>query len=329
MPSCCRWYPAFFSTRFRIFCLIAGADTAKPLVLPSITVQSPASVILDRSIAEMETQATLAYIPKIQSFQEAQQYQGNIPVPAHPAIDRARSYNCELGTVILTSGLSRSSKDGNHALDFALISVDNARFPGLDAITNVSNRPSLINPNVDNFKDPCSSAINAVFANRHLFKEVEADQLVVKTSVAGTTLGKAAGLVTIRFLVEVAPGHTVPIESRELAILSHSQDAPFSRKGDSGSVVRDATGRMVGMLWGGLEPGYTNNIDGSRVLMNPPAQWALDLGGISFVTPIEVLLDEMQDGLRKELGIPVVLRPLAMSGPSVSTMVIRSEGADA
>jgi len=280
----------------------------------------------------METQAILAHLPKIKSFEEALQHQSNIPVLTHPALDRARSYNCELGTVVLTSGLSRTSKDGNHALDFALISIDdNARFPGFDAVTNVSNRPSPINPNVDNFKDPCSSAINAVFANRHLFKEAEVDKLVVKTSITGTTLGKTAGLATIRLLVEVAPGNTIPIESQELAILSYSQDAPFSRKGDSGSVVRDAKGRMVGMLWGGLVPGYTNiNTDGSPVLMNPPAQWALDLGGIIFVTPIKVLLDEMQDGLRKALGIPVTLRPLAMSsGPSVSTTVIRSDGTDA
>ncbi|KAK0721374.1 hypothetical protein B0T21DRAFT_51068 [Apiosordaria backusii] len=263
----------------------------------------------------METQAMLAHLPKIKSFEEALQSQSNIPVLTHPALDRARSYNCELGTVVLTSGLSRTSKDGNHALDFALISIDDARFPGLDAVTN----------------DPCSSAVNAVFANRHLFNEAEVDKLVVKTSVTGTTLGKTAGLATIRRLVEVAPGHNIPIESRELVILSHSQDAPFARKGDSGSVVRDANGRMVGMLWGGLEPGSTNiNIDGSPVLMNPPGQWALDLGGITFVTPIKVLLDEMQDGLRKTLGIPVTLRPLAMSsGPSVSTMVIRSEGTDA
>lgn len=299
-------------------------------MFPSIKVQSPASVVRDRSIAEMETQAILAHLPKIESFKEALQYQSNIPIPTHPALDRARSYRCELGTVVLTSGLSRTSKDGNHALDFALISIDNARFPGLDAVTNVSNRPSLINPNVDSFKDPCSSAINAVFANRHLFKEAGVDKLVVKTSVTGTTFGKTAGLATIRLLVEVAPGNTVPIESRELVILSHSQDTPFSRKGDSGSVVRDTNGGMVGMLWGGLEPGYTNiNIDGSPVLMNPPAQWALDLGGITFVTPIKVLLDEMQDGLRKKLGIPVTLHPLAMSsGPSVSTMVIRSEDTD-
>jgi len=146
MPSCRCWYPALcFSSRFSVFCLITGADNAEPLVFPSITVQSPASVVRDRSIAEMETQAILAHLPKIKSFEEALQHQSNIPVLTHPALDRARSHNCELGTVVLTSGLSRTSKDGNHALDFALISIDdNACFPGFDAVTNVSNRPSPI-----------------------------------------------------------------------------------------------------------------------------------------------------------------------------------------
>jgi len=179
-----------------------------------------------------------------------------------------------------------------------------------------------VSSNVDRFKDPSSSAINTVFENRDCFKGAEVDKLVVKTGVSGTTLGKVAGLVTIRLLVELHPGSTVAIESRELAMLSHFQESPFSRKGDSGSVVRDAEGRMVGMLWGGLEPGYTNT-DESPVLINHPARWALDLGAITFVTPVNVLVDEMQHDLRKRLGIPVTLRPLDMSsGPSVSAMAI-------
>jgi len=126
-----------------VLCL-TGAENAKPLVFPGITVQSPASAVRDRSIAKMETQALLAHLPNIKSFKEALQYQSNIPFPNNPALDRARSYNGELGTVVLTSGLSRTSKDSNHVLDFALISVDNARFPGFDTVTNVSNPPSLV-----------------------------------------------------------------------------------------------------------------------------------------------------------------------------------------
>lgn len=285
----------------------------------------------------METQALLARLPSITSFQEALQYQGNLPVPTNPALERARSYNGELGTVILTSGLSRTSKDGNYALDFALISTNNARFPGFDVVTNVSTHPSalavplpslslcprcaLAVSHVDHFKDPCSSAINAVFENRDRF---QAEELVVKTGATGTTFGKVAGLATIRLLVELHPGNTVTIESRELVILSHSQESPFSGKGDSGSVVRDAEGRVVGMVWGGLEPGCTNiNMDGSPVVMNHPGWWALDLGSITFVTPVKVLVEEMQDDLRRKLDIPVTLRPLDMSsGPSVSAMAM-------
>jgi hypothetical protein len=157
-------------------------------------------------------------------------------------------------------------------------------------------------------------------------------KVVVKTSATGTTLGKPAGLADIRLLVKATTGNIIPIESRELAILSHSQDAPFSSNGDSGAVARGAEGRMVGMLWGGLKLGHTNtNIDGSRVLVNPLARWVLDLGGITFVTPIKVLLDEMQTDLRKQLpGIPLTLCPLDISsGPSLSAMVISPEGTDA
>ncbi|KAK0716291.1 hypothetical protein B0H67DRAFT_260750 [Lasiosphaeris hirsuta] len=182
--------------------------------------------------------------------------------------------------------------------------------------------------------DPCLSAIKAVFANARLFEEAEAETLVVKTAAAtGTTLGKAAGFATIRMLVELPNGKAVPIESRELFILSHSQDAPFSSYGDSGAVVRNAEGRMVGMLWGGLKPGSkTANNDTPLVyLVNPPERWTLDLCGVTYITPIKVLLDEMQNEIQKLAGdIPVALYPLAMSsGPSISTMVVGLEGRDA
>ncbi|KAK3346030.1 hypothetical protein B0T25DRAFT_267315 [Lasiosphaeria hispida] len=265
----------------------------------------------------METEAVLASLPQPASFQQAIQQWRNAPAPAHPALSRARSYECALGDVILTSGLSRTSKEGSHALDFALISVDAAHVPKLEAMTN----------------DPCLSAIKAVSANARLFLEAGAETLVVKTGAAtGTTLGKAAGFATIRMLVELPNGNTVPIESRELVILNHSQDAPFSTNGDSGAVVRNAEGHMVSMLWGGLEPGSKNaNMDGSPViLMNPPERWLLDLKGVTFVTPIKVLLDEIQDEFRKLAGdIPVTLHPLAMSsGPSISTMSVGPEDTD-
>jgi hypothetical protein len=44
------------------------------------------------------------------------------------AITRAHRYECCFGTVELTSGLGRIFA-GGHAIDFALISLDPARFP--------------------------------------------------------------------------------------------------------------------------------------------------------------------------------------------------------
>lgn len=159
--------------------------------------------------------------------------------------------------------------------------------------------------------------------------------MVVKTGIAtGTTLGKVAGLATIRILVKLLDGKTIPIESRELVILDHSQDAPFSSNGDSWAVVRNAEERMVGMLWGGLGPGSRNakNTDGSPVFLSgPPERWPLDLGAITFVTSIGVLLDEMQNEIRKlAVDIPATLHPLAMSlGPNISTMALGLEDTDA
>jgi hypothetical protein len=114
-----------------------AADDAEPLMSPGIAVESPAPVIRERSISEMEAKAVLINLPPLTSFQQAIQYPCNAPVPAHPALSRARSYDCALGHVVLTSGLSRTSKKGSHALDFALISVDAARISGLETMTNV------------------------------------------------------------------------------------------------------------------------------------------------------------------------------------------------
>jgi len=192
----------------------------------------------------------------------------------------------------------------------------------------------LASPSANKAKDPCPSAIKAVFANARLFEETEAETLVVKTGAAtGTTLGKAAGFATVRMLVKRPNGNAVPIESRELFVLGHSQDTPFSSYGDSGAVVRNAEGRMVGMLWGGLAPGSKDANDDSPpvFLVAPPERWTLDLCGITYVTPIKVLLDEIQNELQKLAGdIPVALHPLAMaSGPSISTMVVGLQGTGA
>jgi hypothetical protein len=60
-----------------------------------------------------------------------------IPEARHPALDRAQAYQCALGSVLLTSGLGQKSA-GHHALDFALISLDPARFPlGPNVLNNV------------------------------------------------------------------------------------------------------------------------------------------------------------------------------------------------
>jgi hypothetical protein len=90
-------------------------------------------------LADMEKRAIGARLPVPTSMEGflAPVDVDTIPEAHHPAIDRAQAYQSALGSVLLTSGLGRKSV-GNHALDFALISLDPARFPlGLGVLNNV------------------------------------------------------------------------------------------------------------------------------------------------------------------------------------------------
>lgn len=58
-------------------------------------------------------------------------------------------------------------------------------------------------------------------------------------------------------------------ESTELAIYNYDRDSgPFSAKGDSGSLIFDGTGKMVGILHSGMPQGVTS--------FATPAWWAME-----------------------------------------------------
>ena len=62
------------------------------------------------------------------------------------------------------------------------------------------------------------------------------------------------------------------VESIELAIYNYDKESgPFSAKGDSGSLIFDAMGRMVGILHSGVLRGTS-----SHVTFATPARWALE-----------------------------------------------------
>jgi hypothetical protein len=58
------------------------------------------------------------------------------------------------------------------------------------------------------------------------------------------------------------------IDSVEVAIHPHNDSGPFSRDGDSGSVIVDALGRFVALLTGG-----TGKTDSSDITFGTPMYW--------------------------------------------------------
>jgi hypothetical protein len=86
--------------------------------------------------------------------------------------------------------------------------------------------------------------------------------LVVKNgTTTKTTFGRANGLESF---IRHYPPYGINETSTEIAVLRYSKDhARFSEPGDSGSIVLDRTGRIVGVLTGGGGP--TDSTDVSYI----------------------------------------------------------------
>lgn len=77
------------------------------------------------------------------------------------------------------------------------------------------------------------------------------------------TVGRYAGL-------EAYTSDALGVESIELAIYDYDkQSGPFSAKGDSGSLIFDGKGRMVGILHSGMQKH-------GHVTYATPAWWAIE-----------------------------------------------------
>jgi hypothetical protein len=74
--------------------------------------------------------------------------------------------------------------------------------------------------------------------------------LVIKNGkTTNVTLGRGTGLESV---VRTINEYGMQMTSREFAIYPYSRkDGPFSAPGDSGSIVVDGNGRIVGLLTGG------------------------------------------------------------------------------
>lgn len=84
-------------------------------------------------------------------------------------------------------------------------------------------------------------------------------------STTDLTVGRYAGL-------EAYVCDEFGVESKELAIYNYDwQSGPFSAKGDSGSLIFDGEGRMVGILHSGMPKGTSNHVTYAT-----PAWWIID-----------------------------------------------------
>jgi hypothetical protein len=103
----------------------------------------------------------------------------------------------------------------------------------------------------------------------HLDANGEQCLLVVKNGLmTGTTIGRVLGMESY---TRIYKEHKIDKTSVEIGIVSYGyRQGPFSAPGDSGSIVLDRRGRILGMVTGGA--GITNHIDVTYVT----PYWFLD-----------------------------------------------------
>lgn len=110
--------------------------------------------------------------------------------------------------------------------------------------------------------------------------------LVIKNGTAtGVTLGRGTGLQSI---VRTYNKQGVEATSWELAIYPYDKEhAPFSQGGDSGSIVVDGEGQIVGMITGGTNGIQTSSAD------------------VTYVTPYHWLQDRIAEAFPNSFHYPI------------------------
>lgn len=96
---------------------------------PGTTIHSPALTIQHTTIQQIERLATVARLPQSMPRKNSLAATRQCPTQTDNTLDYARAYHSTLGAVVITSGLGRKSHNGSHALDFALVSVNDTRRP--------------------------------------------------------------------------------------------------------------------------------------------------------------------------------------------------------
>ena len=126
-----------------------------------------------------------------------------------------------------------------------------------------------------------------------------------------TTHGILTGEVAdVRTKLNLPGGEHVIVHHQEHVVLDDDNDAPFAGFGDSGAAVRACDGTVLGMLWGGMR--RSDWQEGHPFVIENLSHWPLRLGGITFVTPMETLLEDMKVEIGKMIpGVEFTLWPLS------------------
>ncbi|KAJ7675347.1 hypothetical protein B0H17DRAFT_1239095 [Mycena rosella] len=156
-------------------------------------------------------------------------------------------------------------------------SYDQAAFKKL-MYANPKNFPSFKYPLDDLLKLEGTIPEKEMTHPSQLDEDGEGCLVVIKRGLATGPVGRASGLFSFTRIYRGAAGSTPPPKTaKEWAVLAYnSKSQPFSRAGDSGSVVVDGRGRVGGLLTGGTSREENLACD------------------ISYATPVEFLFNRMK-----------------------------------
>ncbi|KAH8111913.1 hypothetical protein DFH11DRAFT_556970 [Phellopilus nigrolimitatus] len=221
-----------------------------------------------------------------------------------------------LGHVVLSPPISvgsSSSSGGGYTEDWAVIEIDGSKidasnFNGnaIDLLTHVpvDKFTAMMHPpnakNARSFSYPFDRLLRLkdTIPEDEMRRPAAADQngepglMVLKRGGAsGLTVGRANNICS--YARYYPPYYINDETSKEWAILPrNSESGPFSKNGDSGSVVVDGRGRMGGLLTGGT--GRHASLSESQL-------------DITYATPVDFILKRMQEhGLHKPHVNPVL-----------------------
>lgn len=220
-----------------------------------------------------------------------------------------------LGTACLGSGQGRTSSSGNTlgcALDWALVLVEREHSANFDNVRTLSLSPPTLPCQVHYLQisqGPSPWTKLFLEANQSLF--LHGTRQVYKAgATTGTTTGTPADeLAYVRTKHDAPDGTAHFVESKEGLVVG-SGDGVFASHGDSGAAICDLDGTIRGMLWGGINGGQLQHDDVSVILPYP--NWPLDLSGVCFFTPINVLLEDIRGGVAVTAGLDVANVALAL-----------------